>query len=334
MSENSAASTTSTEVYNLILQGNYHAEKRDEVNLGKALDFYSQALSIDPQNARSLAAMAKCHVLLADWGWTDRNEGFKKAEIAAKKALALDEKQAEGHIVLGIIKMNYFDWSGAEVELQKALTLLPGNADVLRLLGYFYVFLGRFDDAILLNKKSLNLDPVKSITYFNYGYVLYCTNQPEEAIAAYKRALELNPGFPRTHYLLAKVYLSLGKPELALEEMWQEKDKTSKLLGFALSFYAQGRRKEADEAMNKFLMEYQNEKPYLVAELYAFRGEKDTAFEWLEKAFLQKDSWLTWLKADPLLENLWTDPRYKTLLMKMNLPVENLIPLQYQHRYS
>jgi len=320
VADQAASHLINTEVYNLILQGNYYAEKRDEVNLAKALDFYSQALAIDSLNARSWAAVAKCYVLQADWGWIDRNEGFKKAEIAAKKAIALDEKQADGYIVLGIIKMNQFDWDEAETDLMKALNLIPGNADLLRLIGYFYVFLGRFDEAILLTKKSIVLDPIKSITYFNYGYLLYCANQPEEAIAAYKKTLELNPQFPRTHYLLAKVYLLQGKPELALEEMSKEKENVCKIPGLSLSYHSLGRRKEADETMQDFILQYQNESPYLIAELYAFRGEKDIAFEWLEKAFIQKDTWLTWLKADPLLQTLWTDSRYQTLLKKMNLP--------------
>ena len=146
--------------------------------------------------------------------------------------------------------------------------------------------------------QSIVLDPIKSITYFNYGYLLYCVNQFEEAITSYKKTLELNPLFPRAHYLLAKVYLSQGKPELALNEMPQETETVSKLLGLALSYHSLGRRKEADETMNDFLLQYQNEWPYLVAELYAFRGDMNTAFEWLEKAYLRKDSWLTWLKAD------------------------------------
>ena len=319
--DNASSHLMNTEVYNLLLQGNYHLEKRDEVNLEKALDFYTEALTIDAQNARCWAAIAKCYALQADWGWVETIEGFKKAEIAAKKAIALDDTQAEGYIVLGVIKMNHFDWAGAETDLQKALNLISGNADVLRIIGYFYVFLGRFDEALQLTKQSIALDPIKSITYFNYGYILYCANQPSEAIAAYKKTLDLNPQFPRTHYLLAKVYLLQGKFELALQEMLLETEKVSKIIGLCLSYYSLGCRKEADEIMKEFLLQY-HERPYMVAEIYAFRGENDAAFEWLEKAYLQKDAWLTWLKADPLLENLWTDNRYYELVKKMNLPID------------
>ncbi len=318
----SAASKSNIEVYNLILQGNYFLEKRDRESLAKALDFYTQALAIDSLNARSWTAVANCLILQSDWRWIDSNEGFKKAEIAAKKAIALDEKQAEGHIVLGLVKMNHFDWGGAEAELQKALNLKPGNADVLRIIGYLYLLLGRFDEAILLTKQSIVLDPIKSITYFNYGYLLYCANQLEEAIASYKKVLELTPQFPEAHFSLGKVYLLQEKYELALGEMPQETEKVYKIFGLALSYHSLGRMKEADENMNNFLLQYKNERPYMVAELYAFRGEKKSAFEWLEKAYLQKDNWLTWLKADPLLENLWSDPRYNALLKKMNLPLK------------
>ena len=318
---NITSSSTNTEVYNLVLQGNYFLEKRGKENLVKALGFYSQALAIDSLNARTWGAMARSIGIQADWAYIDVHAGFKKAEIAANKAIALDEKQAEGYIVLGSVKMNSFDWRGSEAELKKGISLNPGNADLLNMLGYLYVFLGRFDEAIQLTKQSLAHDPILPVTYFYYGYVLYCDKQYDKAIEAYKTLIELNPQFPRAHYLLSKVYLSQGKPELALIEMPQETETVSKILGLALTYHALGRKKEADETMNDFLLQYQHDWPYQVAELYAFRGEINNAFAWLEKVYVKKDSWLSWLKADPLLENLWYDPRYNALLKKMNLPL-------------
>ncbi len=322
VSDNSASSVTNTEVYNLILQGNYFSEKRDKENLAKALDFYLQALAIDSLNARSWAGVAKCFSLQATWNWIDRNQGYKKAELAANKAIALDEKQAEGHKVLGSIKMNGLDWDGAEVEFQKALNLEPGNADVLRVIGLLYRCLGRYDEAIQLTKQSIALDPIKGITYSNFGLLLYYANHLEEAIASYKKVLELNPQFPRAHVFFGKVYLLQGKPELALEEMSQEADETWKIFGLILTYQALGRKKEADKLLSDYIIKFQKDEAYLLAEIYAFRGEKDRAFEWLEKSYIAREPTLLFLKGDPLLKNLWPDPRYKALLKKMNLPLD------------
>ncbi len=323
---NSASSSTNTEVYNLILQGNYFLEKRDKESLAKALDFYSQALAIDSLNARSWAAVGNCFLLQAQWGRIDRKQDFKKAEIAANKAIALEDNLAEGHFVLGQVKMFHdFDWDGAEAEFQKALKLEPGNADVLRDIGLLYRFLGRFDEAIQLTKQSITLDPIKAVTYLTFGQLLYYANHLEEAIASYKKVLELNPQFPRAHVYLGKVYLLQRKPELALNVISQETDEAWKIFGLILTYPALGRKKEADKLLNDYIAKFPKDEAYqayLIAEIYAFRGEKDRAFEWLEKSYIAREARLTFLKDEPLLKNLWLDPRYKALLKKMNLPLD------------
>ncbi|MFI5152289.1 MAG: tetratricopeptide repeat protein [Chitinophagales bacterium] len=315
----SGASQVNMEVYDLILQGNYFAEKRDKENLAKALDFYLKALAIDSLNARGWAVVARCYDLQSSWDWIDRNQGFEKAREAATKALALDANQVEGHLALGGVDVYYFDWDGAEAEFQKAMNLEPGNADVLRMTGFLSHRTGRFEEGIRLTKQAITLDPVKAVAYYNYGQLLYYANNYEEAIISYKKALEINPQFPRVHIYLGEVYLLQGKPEMALAEMKQETEKVLYELGMALAYHALGRTKEADEALTNYVFNYQNDWAYIIAEIYAFRGEKDKAFQWLEKAYKKKDTWLIWLKGDPLLKNLESDPRYSTFLKKMKL---------------
>jgi len=319
---NMASSSTNTEVYNLVLQGNYFSEKRDKENLAKALDFYLQALAIDSLNARSWAGLAKCFNQQAAWDFIDRNQGLKKAEIAAKKAIALDENQTEGHSELGAAKMWNYDWDEAEVEYEKALNLEPGNAEVLRKKGFLYRCLGRFDDAIEVFKKSIALDPIKGHTYFNYGQLLYHANHLEEAIGSYKKVLEINPQFPRAHIFLGKVYLLQGKPELALHEMPQEANEAWRIFGLILTYQALGRKQEVDKLLSDYIVRFPKDNAYQIAEIYSVRGEKNKPFEWLEKSYIDRESRLTYLKGDPLLKNLWLDPRYKALLKKMNLPLK------------
>jgi TolB-like protein len=319
---NAASSSTNTEVYNLILQGNYFSEKRDKENLAKALDFYFRALAIDSLNARSWAAVAKCYSLQSNWGWIDRNPGFEKARKAATKSIELDGTQAEGHRVLGALKMYDYDWAGAEAEYQKAMKLEPGNADVLRTTGILYRSIGRIDEAMRLNKQAITLDPVQSITYFILGQILYQANYLEEAIVSYKKVLELNPQFPRAHIFLGEVYLLQGKPELALAEMPQEQDEAWRNFGLILTYEALDRKKEVDKLLSDYIIKFPKDHAYQIAEIYAFQGEKDKALEWLEKSYLAKEPGLTFLKGDPLLKNLKNDPRYVTFMKKMNLPVD------------
>ena len=318
---NAASSSTNTEVYNFLLQGNYFSDKRDKENVAKALKFYLQALSIDSLNARAWAAVAKCFILQASWGWIDR-KGFEEAKKAATKALALDDKLAEGHRAFGEAKMYDFDWEGAEVEYQKALNLEPGNPDVLRIIGILATALGHLDKAIRLYKQSLTLDPIRPITYLHLGIDMYYVNRLDEAIVALKKALELNPQFPRPHTFLGEVYLLQGKTEMALAEVQQETDETWKGYGISLAYQALGRQKEADKKLTDYIAGFQQGNPYEIAEIYAFRGEKDKAFEWLEKAYKVRAARFIWFKNNPLFKNLEGDPRHKAFLKKMNLPVD------------
>ncbi|HET9744921.1 MAG TPA: adenylate/guanylate cyclase domain-containing protein [Chitinophagaceae bacterium] len=317
-----AGSPANTEVYNLILQGNYFLEKRDMESLSRALAFYNKALAIDSLNARGWAGVAKCYNLQATWSWIDPQEGYAKSEMAAKKVIELDGKQADGYRVLGAAKMGRGDWAGAEDEIRKALKLEPGNNDALRLKALLYRSFGRYDEAIQLIKKSIELDPIRGITYLNHGLILFYANRQDEAIVAIKKVLEINPAFPRAHAFLAKIYLLQGKPQLAYKEFSEESDEDWKKFGLILSLSALGREHEAEKLLSDFVTGFRNDRAYLIAEIYAFRGEKDKAFEWLEKAYKDREPIIfIFLKDDPLLKNLEGDPRHKSLFRRMNLPL-------------
>ena len=318
----SNGTSTNPEVHNLILQGNYFFDKLDKENVEKALEFYMQALALDSLDARVWAMVANVYSRSAWQNYMDQKTGYAKAKQAALKSVSLDPTSIDGLIALGAQKMYYdFDWMGAKEAFEKVLLIEPANAAAFNGLGSLYVMTGHVDKGIELVKQALSLDPLKPIYYSNQGGNYTYANRIEEANAAYKKALEINPQFQRAHMYLGRNFLLQGKPALALQEMDKENVEFFKKFGLALAYYAAGNKNRADELLKDFVIAYHHEWPYLVAEIYAFRGEKQIAIEWLEKAYQQNDSWLIWIKGDPLLKSIWSEPGYLNLLKKLNLPI-------------
>ena len=319
----STTASSNIEVYNLILQGNYFYDKLDKENVAKAIDFYNQALAIDSNDARAWGKLANAISRQSWQNYVDQNTGYERARHAALKAISEDSTLAVGYLELADIKLYHdFDWRGAEQGYQKALSLEPGNSEIIYGIGDLYQGLGRLEEAVSYTKQTIVLDPLKPLYYLNLGSVQTYAGQLNEGVLSYKKALDVDPRFQRAHMYQGRNYLLLGKTDLALKEMQQENNELFKTFGLALAYHALDRKKEADETLKKFIEKYQNNWPYLIAELHAFRNEKDEAFVWLEKAYNKKDSWLYWLKGDPLLKNLKSDNRHKAFLNKMNLPLD------------
>jgi TolB-like protein/class 3 adenylate cyclase/lipoprotein NlpI len=318
-----SGSSDNMEVHNLILQGNYFYDKLDKENVAKAIDFYNQALIIDSNDARAWGKLANAISRQSWQNYIDQNSGYEKARHAALKAISLDNTLAIGYLELADIKLYHdFDWKGAEEAYQKALSLEPGSSEIIYGIGDLYQGLGRWKEAVSYAKQTIALDPLKPLYFMNLGSVQTYAGQLKEGILSYTKALELDPRFQRAHMYQGRNYLLLGKVDLALKEMQQENNELFKTFGLELAYHALGRKKEADETLKEFSEKYQDDWSYLLAQLHAFRGEKDEAFKWLETAYNKKDSWLYWLKGDPLLENLKGDPRHKAFLLKMNLPID------------
>ena len=319
----SSATSANVEVHNLILQGNYFFDKLDRDNVAKAVDFYNRALAIDSNDARAWGALANAISRQAWQNYIDQNMGYEKARQAALKAIALDSTYAPGYIELGDIKHYHdFDWEGAEEAYKVAFRLAPSDADVLTALGVHEEALGRCLKAEELFRKALIYNPLKPIIYLDLGHALSCDGRFADAIPVFNKILEINPQYQRAHMYIGRNLLMMGKAEQALAEMEKENVEIFKTFGLALAYHALNRRKEADEKLKEFTERYGNDWNYLLATLHAFRRENEKTFDILEKAVVKKDSWLVFLKADPLLKNIKSDPRYDSFLKRMNLPLD------------
>jgi tetratricopeptide (TPR) repeat protein len=180
--------------------------------------------------------------------------------------------------------------------------------------------LGRWDEAIDLADKAIERDPLRPNSYNNLGSALLAVNRDTEAEAACRRALELDPGGTFRHYAIGRALLLQGKADAALREMQQETEEAYRFSGLPLAFHALGRRGESDAALTALKSKHAGEMAYQIAQVHAFRGEADLAFEWLERAYDQRDNGLTWVKSDRLMRGLVGDPRYKAFLRKLKLP--------------
>jgi adenylate cyclase len=315
--------SSNMEVHNLILQGNYFFDKLDKDNVAKAVEFYNKALALDSNDARAWGKLANAISRQSWQNYIDQTIGYEKARQAALKAISLDNSYATGYLELADIKTYHdFDWNGAKEAYQMALSLEPGNAEIINGLGDAHQSVGLLKEAEEFYRRSILLDPLRPIVHMNLGNTLTSAGRYKEAIASFKKALEINPQFQRAHMYQGRNLLLLNKPEEALKEMEQENVEIFKMFGLALAYHALGRKQEADKTLKEFKEQYQNNWSYLMAQLHAFRGKKDEAFAWLEAAYNKKDSWLFWVKGDPLLKNLKSDQRYNAFLKKMNLPFD------------
>ena len=316
-----SAPGTNAEAYNAYLQGRYFLERRSKENLDKAVGYYEQAIKSDSMYAPAWVGLARARSEQADRGYLPVEESYRKAREAVERALALDPNLAEAHAALGWIKTAFdWDWAGADASFQRALALEPGNATVVRGAAELAAALGRFEEALALGRRAAELDTLNVLTHYYLGIHAYYAGRLEEAIAGEKKALELDPELPVAHNLLGLVYLAQAHPQEALVEMQREPKPVWRLQGQALAYHAVGRKKESDAALAELIAKYQGEDAFQIAEVYAFRGEADRAFEWLERAYAQRDGGLAQMKGDPQLKNLEHDPRYAAFLKKMRLP--------------
>jgi TolB-like protein/DNA-binding winged helix-turn-helix (wHTH) protein/cytochrome c-type biogenesis protein CcmH/NrfG len=306
------------EAFDAYLQGRYFSQRG---NADMAATYYERATQLDPSYARAWVGLSKARYDQADTaGSLPTEEGYRLAREAVDRALALDPNLAEAHIQIGFIKRVVdFDWVGESESIQRAIALEPGNPESLRTAAVSAALFGHFDEALELARRAIELDPLNAGSRYRLGWVEYQMGALDEAVADLKRSLELSPDAPGRG-LLSEIYVLQGRPQDALAEIERGRVTFFRLQRYAIAYHALGREKESDTALSELIKKYDKVAAFQIAEVYAFRNQSDEAFEWLDRAYAQRDGGVLQTKVDPLLKNLHSDPRYTAFLKKLNLP--------------
>jgi TolB-like protein/DNA-binding winged helix-turn-helix (wHTH) protein/Tfp pilus assembly protein PilF len=310
------------EAYQAYLQANYFwGRGTGEGDVANALAYADQAIKLDEKYAPAWALRASVLNAMAESGLTDVTDGFRKARDDAERSIALDATSASAYLALARTQIYYdWDWDTANTCLEKAATLEPGNAEVFRARSYLARALGNLDEAVKLYEQAVALDPLRANSHLGLGYLLYMAGRFKEGKASLEKALDLNPQAAFAHANLSKILLAQGKPQQALAEIEKEPNDWEKLTDQAMVYHALGREQDSNAAFAELVAKHRNDSAYQIAEVYAFRSESDKTFEWLERAYKQRDAGLPDIKVDPVFSSLRRDPRFTELLKKLRLP--------------
>jgi len=313
--------TTNPESYEAFLHALYFSHMNDRESEMKALDYANGAIQFDPNYAPAYALRASITLESGGMAWMDPSKAAEKARRDTEKAIALDPNLADGYQVLSRIQSEVeLNCREAEISLERARELAPGDPENLGRGAMLARCQGRQEEAIELLKQELLLDPLRPLEYVYLAQDLRDLGRHEEAVVALGKALDINPNQIMAHEIRGEVYLAQGHLQEALSEMEKEPESIFHDLGMALAHHALGQSQESDSALAKFISQHQNDAAYQVAQVYGYRGEADQAFEWLNRAYSQHDPGLDWLKTDLKLRSLHKDPRYAQLLKSLNLP--------------
>jgi TolB-like protein/DNA-binding winged helix-turn-helix (wHTH) protein/Flp pilus assembly protein TadD len=313
--------TENLEAYNLYLQGRQSYNQADAAGYQRAVTAFRAATALDSHYAVAYAALALARFWLADP--TNDIPGYESALAAAEKAVTLAPELAAGYSARGFIRGIYrFDFAGAQADLDKAVALNPSDATVLHRSAVLLAVFGKLPEAIAREEKALALDPLSEEICRRLGVFLVANQQLAQARPLYEKALVIAPSSWHARFNLGDLELLENRPEQALSEFQQTEDPSSRLAGEAKAEYSLGHLDASRRALDELIADYgkTDMADWAVAKVYAWRGEKDKAFEWLERAYVHKDTGFTSLKIDPDFRGLRSDARFTALLNKMNLP--------------
>jgi TolB-like protein/tetratricopeptide (TPR) repeat protein len=316
------SSVKSPQVLEAYLRGLESENRESRESSEAAVADYQQALTLDPAFAPAAIGIARVDSFIGAEGWLPTSTVFERAREAAQLAQRLTPKSPEPHVWMARIHTYHdWDWAGADRELQLAFALGPRDTYSAQIACQLAAARGLWDEARQHAIEAIELDPLSPDAHMFLGWNVYLhTGQLPEAEQSFRRGLRIAPKWGAGQYFLGEALMLEGHLEAALAEFQKETVDDGRLEGSAMALFAAGRKAESDSQLAEAIRRNGTSWPSETARTYAFRGEKNRAFEWLDRAYELRDPDIYTFKGDPLFKNLENDPRYKAFLRKMNLP--------------
>ncbi len=319
--------TENTEAYQLYLQGRYQWNKRTLEGMQQSIDFFQQAIARDPQYALAHAGLADAYALLSEYHVLPAREVMPRAKDAAIKALQIDDSLAEAHASLAWAKLTHdWAWPDAEREFKRSIELRPNYASAHQWYGEYLTMMGRFKEAPEEFKRALAVEPLSPVIHSALASSLYYSRQYDAAIEECRKTISIDPNFVSPHTFLGRAHTQKAAYPEALAELQKalalSEGNSNELAALAYGYALSGKRDEALKILDE-LKERSKEtyvQPTWMAVIHIALGQKDQAFDWLQKAYQDRSGWLLYLKVDPIFDSLRPDPRFVDLLKRVGLP--------------
>ena len=315
--------TENPQAYELYLNGVFYYRKRDIESVKKSLDYFNQAVALDPNFALAWVEVARVNRFFVSFGLLDPKESLAKAKVATEKALALDESLAEAHLELAATKKDEWDWAGAEREYKRAIELNPNLAEAHSDYSRYLSLMERHTEALAEINRAQELDPLQVGLRSREAWALLAARRYHEAIEKQQQYIEMGTGHGFAHVGLGLMYEGNGMYEQAIGEYQKgmsidgETTSVQIYLGYALAM--SGRRDKAQAILDKLKATKEYVPPSEMAYLYLALGDKEGAMSALERAYAARDPHLQNLKIDPHFDGLRGDPRFQDLLRRVGL---------------
>jgi adenylate cyclase len=317
-----ATTPKNSEAYTLYLQGraiNHIASNKQQYD--SAAEYMRKAIKADPTFAKAWAWLANVLANEIVDNLVRSDAVAAETHHAVERALALDPNLADAHLAMGDIYYHIdWNWEAAAAEFQKAYDLDPTDANNANVLAILFSLHGASDTVLALYQKAIELDPLNPDAYMGLGWYYMYTGKLSEAELAYRKAIEIQPSDSGFRASLATVLLLRGEAAAALAEFQRAPDERVQRNGAAEAYFALGRKAEANAQLSEMERLDATTNAAGIAETYAYRGEIDQAFAWLDRAYRQHEAALESIHQDPLMKSLHGDPRWKAFLRKMKLP--------------
>ena len=316
-----------SEAYDAYLRGRFHYNAFNEAGFKRAIEYFNEAIQKDPDFAPAYAGLADTYANLELWGALSPGEGYSKAKETALKAIDIDETLADAHASLGYVKLMFeWDWAGAEGEIKRALELDSNSAAARDHRGRFLSAMGRHGEAIEEMETARRLDPLTPMRNLALGVTLYYARQYDAAMEHLQEAIEMQPNMWGAHFHLSHTLAAKQAFDDAIRAAQEAVSLSSRQENWSLGelgliYGLSGQKVLAQETLRelKEKRSQQHVPAQAIARVYVGLGEKDQAFEWLEKAYEERIQ-LWNIKVIPIWDPLRDDPRFKDILRRMNFP--------------